>query len=63
MAKALVFFHIASSRGRKESKEIPGEKFSGVIISDYYNAYHKLCGEVADVFSAHNKEGEGINRE
>lgn len=43
MAKAFVFFHIASSRGRKELIEILGEKFSGVIISDYYNAYHNYA--------------------
>ncbi|MBF0553498.1 MAG: transposase, partial [Nitrospirae bacterium] len=39
VGKALVFVHIDSSRGRKVLKDILGESFSGIIISDYYNVY------------------------
>ena len=44
VALRAVFFHISPSRGAKVLKEILGEQFAGIIISDdhsAYNSYHK----------------------
>lgn len=36
------FFHIDKSRGQKVVKEILGDKYGGVLISDFLSAYNKI---------------------
>lgn len=38
----LVYYHIDRSRGRKVVQEVLGERFDGVLVTDFYSAYHQI---------------------
>lgn len=40
----LAFYRIAPSRGSKVAKDILGETFKGILVTDFFSAYNKLKG-------------------
>lgn len=55
-------FRIARSRGAGMAQEIPGDEFSGIVISDRYSSYNRLNTSQRQLCWAHLKRGSTPGR-